>query len=106
MRPLIGFCLALIVSACSATDRPPTVGGGSGSEFGNFAAREEGETRGPSGERCVVFSWDRPLSKNQVVRLRSQSCDSTERPGWMVCRELSREVVPMSESPLRDETFP
>jgi len=103
MRPLTACLLVLTISACSTTDRPPTVGGGSGSEFGNYAAREEGETRGPSGERCVVFAWDRPLSKDHVIRLRSQSCESSERRGWMICRELSREVVPMSESHLRDE---
>jgi hypothetical protein len=63
----------------------------------------DGEMRGPAGERCVVFNWDRPLSKDLAIRLCSESCDSKERPGRMVAREISRVVIPIVESNLRDE---
>ena len=100
--------MALIVSGCStgtapAVSPPLTVGNGAGSQYGNYAAQTDGEMRGPSGERCVIFNWDRPLTKDRVLRLRSASCDSRERPGQMVAREISRTVIPMSESNLKDE---
>ena len=62
-----------------------------------------GEMRGPAGERCVLFHWDRPLSKDLAIRYTSASCESRERPGWMTCREISRAVIPLSESYLKDE---
>jgi hypothetical protein len=80
-----------------------SVGNGLGSQYGNYAARMDGEMRGPSGERCVIFNWDRPLTKDLAIRLRSASCESRERPGWMVSREISRTVMPISESYLKDE---
>jgi hypothetical protein len=80
-----------------------SVGNGVGSQYGNYAAQMDGEMRGPSGERCVIFNWDRPLTKDFVIRLRSASCESKERPGWMVCTEISRTIIPMSESNLKDE---
>jgi hypothetical protein len=80
-----------------------SVGNGVGSQYGNYAAQMDGEMRGPSGERCVIFNWDRPLTKGFAIRLRSASCESKERPGWMVCTEISRTVIPISESNLKDE---
>lgn len=59
--------------------------------------------RGPAGERCVIVDWDRPLTKDLAVRLRSASCESKERPGWMVAREISRTIIPLSESNLKGE---
>jgi hypothetical protein len=56
-----------------------------------------------SGERCIIFNWDRPLTKDLALRLRSASCESRERPGWMISTEISRTVVPISESNLKDE---
>ncbi|HVJ36085.1 MAG TPA: hypothetical protein VND94_23470 [Terriglobia bacterium] len=105
--------VAAALSGCAATGRispaalppatlPPSVGNGTGSQYGNYAAQAAGEMRGPAGERCVVFNWDRPLTQGFVLRLRSASCESAERPGWMIARELSRSVIPMSQSYLND----
>jgi hypothetical protein len=111
MRLAVACCsLALALSGCSspkeaapAAELPPSVGNGVGSQYGNYAARPEGEMRGPSGEPCVVFDWDRPLTRDLAVRVRSASCESQERPGRMVSREISRTVIPISESNLKDE---
>ena len=101
--------MALALSGCSsspASRLPLTVGNGSGSQFGNYAAQPDGEMRGPSGERCVIFNWDRPLTNELAVRLRSRSCESREHPRWMDCTEISRTVIPMSESNLKDQQDP
>ncbi len=98
--------LALLLSGCLSTrnsdELPLNFAHGSGSEYGNYAAKMDGEMRGPSGERCVIFNWDRPLTKDLAVRLRSASCDSKERPGWMVSSDISRTVIPLSESNLKN----
>ncbi|MFX8660804.1 hypothetical protein ABTM16_19135, partial [Acinetobacter baumannii] len=73
-----------------------------GSQLGNYAAESDGEMRGPAGERCVIFNWDRPLSHDRALRLRSASCEALDRPGWMVSHDLSRTVIPLSESNLKD----
>jgi hypothetical protein len=101
--------IALASSSCSSTGTAPaanlpvTVGNGLGSQYGNYAAQMDGEYRGPSGERCVTFNWDRPLTKELATRLRSASCESTDRPGLMVAHEISRAVIPISESNLKGE---
>ncbi|CCG40482.1 hypothetical protein [Magnetospirillum molischianum] len=78
---------------------PLDVGNGIGSQFGNYPAQPEGEARGPLGERCVVVNWDRPLTKELALRLQSVSCDSKDLPpGKMAAREISRTVIPLSES--------
>lgn len=95
--------LPTALSACSNLMNdglPMSIGNGSGSQYGNYSAESDGEMKGPSGERCVVFNWDRPISKDYALRLRSASCESAERPGWMVCRELSRELIPIAQSNL------
>jgi hypothetical protein len=113
MRLAIACCFvstALAMSGCAspkgtapAPDLPPSVGNGVGSEHGNYGARMDGETRGPAGERCVIFDWDRPFTKGFAIRYRSLSCDSAERPGWMVGTEISRTIIPIAESNLKDE---
>jgi len=100
----IGLMLCACAAAPPPAPHPLSVEHGLGSERGNYAARTDGEMRGPSGERCVVFNWDRPLSNGLVVRLRSASCESKEHPGRMVATELSRTIIPMAESNLADET--
>lgn len=111
---LLVACGALLIAAmssgCSATrEAPPavtlplSVGNGLGSQHGTYAAQMDGEMRGPAGERCIIYNWDRPLTKGLALRLRSASCPSEERPGAYVARELSRTVIPMSESNLKDE---
>jgi hypothetical protein len=108
MRRVAACCAvaaALALSACSSTSAPGlpmSVGNGAGSQYGNYAAQMDGEMHDSSGERCVVFNWDRPLTKDRALRLRSASCESEERPGRMVSRELSRTVIPISESNLKD----
>ena len=112
MRPAVACCqiaMALALSGCSsggpapAPDLPLTIGDGRGSQYGNYAAQMDGEMRGPFGERCVIFNWDRPLTKDLAIRMRSASCESKERPGRMVCTEISRTVIPISESNLKNE---
>jgi len=111
-RPYLTLSAALL-SACTTHDTPHTtptapdlplaVNHGAGSQYGNYPAQMDGEMRGPNGERCVIFNWDRPLTKDLAIRLRSASCESRERPGWMTCMEISRTVIPLSESNLADE---
>ncbi len=108
MGRVVACCLAwlaLALSGCMPAPRaglPLNYGNGAGSEHGNYAAERDGEMRSPTGERCIVFNWDRPLTQDLAVRLRSASCESREHPNWMTSTELSRTVVPLSESNLRD----
>ena len=112
MRLVVVCCsvaMGLALCDCSSTarappaNRPLSVGNGIGSEYGNYAAQSGGEMRGSAGERCVIFTWDRPLTKDRAVRVRSQSCESKERPGQMVSTEISRAVIPLSQSNLKGE---
>ena len=120
MRLVAAFCsisIALALACCSSARNKASdagksalaaplllsVGNGVGSEYGNYAAQEAGEMRGPNGERCVVFNWDRPLTHDLALRVQSTSCELKERPGWMVCRELSRTVISIAASNLKEE---
>lgn len=102
MKRLAVGCAMLALAGCApgTGSLPLNFAGGSGSEFGNYPGQEDGETRGPDGERCVLFNWDRPLTATLAVRLRSMSCESKEKPGWMVGHDISRTVIPLSESTL------
>ena len=109
MRLVLACCsvsIALALCGCSsgpsAPELPFTVGNGVGEQYGNYGAQVAGEMRVPSGERCVLFNWDRPISRDFAIRYVSASCESQERPGHMVCREVSRTVIPISESNLKD----
>jgi len=82
---------------------PFSMGRGAGSQHGNYPAQTDGDMLGPDGERCVIFSWDRPLTKDLVLRLTSASCESKQGPGPMACTEISRTVIPLSDSTLKDE---
>jgi len=103
---LLDFCGIVIVasalSACVSTDtgRSIYVNNGIGSEFGNSELQDSGETVSPSGERCVVFNQDRPLSKGFALRVKTESCGSASK---MECKELSRTVIPIAESGLKAE---
>ncbi|MCW2245120.1 hypothetical protein M2352_000711 [Azospirillum fermentarium] len=103
MKRLAVVCATLVLAGCApgTGSLPLNFANGSGSEFGNYPAQEDGEMRGPDGERCVIFNWDRPLTDTQALRLRSMSCESREKPGWMVGRDLARTVIPLSESTLK-----
>jgi len=99
------FVAASSLAACAsapptAPRLPPTIGNGLGSQYGNYAAQADGEFVGDHGERCVAFNWDRPIGNGLAIRIRSASCDSAERPGWMVCHDISRTVIPIAESNL------
>lgn len=112
MRRATAYCWMasfFALAACAAPkapDLPPAiplnVDDGQGSEHGNYAAAPAGETRGPDGARCFLFDWDRPLTKDFAVRVRSESCESPAHPGWMSAREISRRLVPMAQSHLND----
>jgi hypothetical protein len=44
--------------------------------------------------------WDRPLTAQSALRLRSQSCEVPNHPGLYVANELDRAVIPMASSTL------
>ena len=98
--------LASLLAACSTAEPPkrlpPTVGGGHGSEFGNYAATAAGEVM-IDGQRCYVWNWDRPFSPGRVLRYRSASCPSAEFPGRYIAIDLGHSIVPLAESELRFE---
>lgn len=104
--PVLACCLAFVVGAC-ANLKPPSqplpfaIGGGQGSEFGNYTAKPAGEVT-LDGQLCRVWAWDRPLSATQAVRYRSASCPSTDSPGRYVARDLGMTVIPMAQSDLAD----
>ncbi len=115
MRLAVACCaMALALSGCSSTthfSQPPLgvgrlhfeVGNGVGSQYGNYGGHFDGETRSPSGERCFIFNWDRPLSKDFAIRYTSASCESKEHPEWMTTTTFTRKVIPISESHLKDD---
>jgi len=69
----------------------------------DFAGQEDGETRGPNGERCVLFTTDSPFGRDQALRVRSSSCEPPDHPGQMVSHEISRTVIPASQANLGAE---
>lgn len=79
---------------------PLAINNGAGSQYGNYAAQEERETTGERGERCVIYNWDRPLTSELAIRLKSASCESEKYPGLYTSHEISRLVIPISESNL------
>jgi len=98
--------LAWLAAACAApaaeqrNTLPPSVGGGLGSQFGNYAAVQGEDMTNADGENCTVWNWDRPISGGLAVRVRSASCPSHEHPGRMVAVELDRTIIPLSASSL------
>lgn len=115
MKLAVACCttsIALALSGCSSTDVPKpssdfgglplNVDGGVGSQHGNYAMVPGGEMQGPSGQRCFIFNWDRPLTKGFAIRYTSASCESKGQPEWMTTTSYSRSVIPISESNLKD----
>lgn len=99
------LALAVALSGCAHAppdsrhfDLPLAVNEGIGSEHGNYAAKPDGEMVDANGTRCFLWNWDRPLTKDWAIRLRSASCESLERPGKMIAKEIGREIIPISES--------
>jgi len=100
------MALTAVLSGCAGTPHatlPLSIDNGKGSQYGNYVAQVGGETQGPSGERCVIFNWDRPLTRDLAVRYTSEACPSKERPGAMICRDVARTIVPIADSNLRDD---
>ena len=93
--------LLLAALGAEAADLPLAVGGGVGSQIGNYPLVQSGEFTNSSGQICKIFDWDRPLSPYQVLRVRSASCPGGYRPGVMMAVEIDRRVVPMASSHLR-----
>lgn len=102
---------ALLLTSCSGDRAPPApppamapapfyVQGGAGSEHGNFVSVPDIETTGPGGVHCVIYVWDRPLTPQTVLRLRSQSCQDPRNPNFYIATELERLVIPMTSSTL------
>ena len=103
MRRHVFCCLCLLSAACSTTTpmpvKPrllPEIGGGRGSEFGNYGGVAVGETT-IKGARCILFDWDRPLADGSVIRLHSASCYRPD--GIANAVELERHIVRISDSP-------
>ncbi len=101
----------MLSAACSNDHTPPPVApppppppfyidGGAGSEHGNFASWPDSETTGPGGVHCVIYVWDRPLTAQTALRLRSQSCEQPDHPGLYIANELDRSVIPRASSTL------
>jgi hypothetical protein len=115
MRFAVACCAAIALAGCSSSERsldvgkrpadtlPFDVGNGVGSELGNYGEKFDGEMRSPSGDRCFIFNWDRPLNKDFAIRYTSASCESKEHPNWMTTTTFSRKIIPMSESDLKDK---
>lgn len=102
-----------LLTACSSNRAPPPPGppapapfyveGGAGSEHGNFVSQVDSETTGPGGVHCVIYVWDRPLTAQTALRLRSQSCEQPAHSGLYIANELERLVIPMASSTLLSE---
>jgi hypothetical protein len=111
MRLVAVFATVLGVAGCAPTSvsvppqnvgaLPFDVGNGSGGQYGNYEMKPAGETRDASGDRCVIFNWDRPLDRNFAVRYASLSCESKEHPNWMTPTPYVRTIIPLSESNLK-----
>lgn len=74
------------------------VNNGVGSQYGNFEMHAVGETVSPTGDRCVIFDQDRPLSNGFALRVKTESCGN---PKKMECTEISRTVIRLSDSSLK-----
>ena len=104
-----GLVASILLASCSshpaAPPPPPApapfyIEGGAGSEHGNFLSYQDTETIGPGGAHCVIYVWDRPLTAQTALRLRSQSCEEPGRPGLYIANELERVVIPITSSTL------
>jgi len=84
--------------------KPFYVESGLGSEHGNYiSVQEDGETKGPGGVRCFTYIWDRPLTPQTALRLRSESCEDPKYPGLFLANELERTVIPIASSTLAQD---
>ena len=114
MRRGFGLASPILLASCGGHHEPPAppqpaaasapapfyVDGGKGSEHGNFVSYQDAETTGPGGAHCVTYVWDRPLTAETALRLRSQSCEHPINSGLYVATELERVIIPMTSSTL------
>jgi predicted small lipoprotein YifL len=114
LRVLPVWPALLLLAACgSAPPAPPaakatpplplTVGGGKGSQRGNYPTVVTGEIHDSPDGPCAVYAWDRMLSSGQVIRYLSAACPYPGRPGFFRMVELGRVLLPAGESPLAAE---
>jgi hypothetical protein len=99
--------VAVALSGCAAPPAPkpvvaapllpPDIGNGIGSQFGNYGGKLAGDAKGPAGQHCVVFNWDRPLNKDFAIRYSSLSCDQAGKE-WKTTTTYTRSIVPISQS--------
>ncbi len=98
LAPITG---ALFLSACASSPpatppAPPTsIGGGSGSQFGNYENYETGGTyQSPSGP-CPTYAWDRPISGGRLIRYLSAACPAPQpgRPDAVRIIDLGRQTI-------------
>ncbi len=113
MRFVIACCatLSLALAGCSSlqpsSDTPPAaklpldVGDAIGSQLGNYAMLPGADAKGPDGQHCVVFNWDRPLNKSFAIRYSSLSCDQPDKP-WKTTTPYTITVIPISQSNLSE----
>lgn len=101
MRKMVLFGIlwaAIGLPSCISTAMPSAssvyLDGGLGSEYGNFGLKPVADTVSPTGERCVTFTQDRPLSPGRSLRVTTQSCGTATR---MECREVSRVILAISQ---------
>ena len=93
-----------VPQAPAVPPKPFYIESGLGSERGNYVSvQEDGETRGPGGVRCFTYVWDRPLTPQTALRLRSQSCQDPRNPSLFLAHELERSVIPIAASTLAQE---
>lgn len=101
LMALIGL---LLLAACA--DVPPALtvttspmftylGGGQGSQYGNYETHETGEIyQSPTGP-CAIAAWDRPISGGWLVRYLSAACPAPQpgRPDAVRIIDLGRQVL-------------
>lgn len=103
---LLGACGSAPPAPPPAKALPPlplTVGGGKGSQRGNYPTFVTGDIHDSPDGPCAIYAWDRMLSSGQVVRYLSAACPYPGRPGYFRMVELGRSLLPPGESPLTAE---
>ncbi|MBP7340559.1 hypothetical protein [Niveispirillum sp.] len=113
MRFLPLFAL-LLLAACAQTvpapvpvapSQPTYLGGGQGSQNGNYETRETGEQFQAGPDVCPIYAWDRPISGGRIIRYLSAACPAPQpgRPDAVRMIDLGRHVLPASDSTLDDK---
>lgn len=95
----------LLLAACAQVAPPPSapttpplptyVGGGQGSQFGNYQTVETGTFYQSAAGPCPIAAWDRPLSGGWIIRYLSAACPAPQpgRPDAVWIIDLDRQVL-------------